>query len=60
MALELGFLKVIYSTWVSMTPTTTFILEEEPIQYKYNLIKFLSSVSKIISSQKFADIMYRC
>ena len=33
MALRLGFVKVIYSEWVSMTPTT-FILEEELIQYQ--------------------------
>ena len=31
-ALSLNFLKVIYSTWVSVTPRT-FIMEEELIHY---------------------------
>ena len=30
----------------------TFILEETPIQHQYNLIQFLSNLSKIIPSQK--------
>ena len=52
MALRLGFLKVIYSRWVRMT-TPTLILEEELIQYYYNLILFFSNLSKIIPSQKY-------
>ena len=35
----------------------TFILEEELIQYKCNLIQFLSNISEIIPSQKAADII---
>ena len=55
MALRLGFLKVIYSGWVIVPPT--FILEEQLIQYLYNLMQFLSNLSKIIPSQKTADII---
>ena len=35
----------------------TFILKEELIQYSYNLILFLRNLSKIIPSQKTADII---
>ena len=35
----------------------TFILEEKPIQYQYNLIQFLSNLCKIIPFQKTADII---
>ena len=35
----------------------TFILEEELILYKYNLITFLNIVSKIIPSKEYADII---
>ena len=38
MALRLGILKVIYSEGVIMV--STFILEEELIQYQYNLIQW--------------------
>ena len=55
MALKLGFSKVICFGWVSTT-LPTFILEER-IQHEYNLIQFLSNLSKIIPSQKTADIM---
>ena len=34
-----------------------FILEEKLIQYKYNLIQFLSILSEIIPSQKTGDII---
>ena len=30
---RLGFLKVVYSGWVNMIPSSTFILEEELVQY---------------------------
>ena len=33
----------------------TFTLEEELIQYKYNLIQFLSNLFEIIPSQKTAN-----
>ena len=52
----LRFLKVICSGWISTTPPT-FILEEELIQYKCNLIQFLSNISEIIVSQKAAVIV---
>ena len=35
----------------------TFILEETLIQYKCNLIQFLSNISEIIPSQKAADVI---
>ena len=35
----------------------TFILEEELIQYKCNLIQFLSNISEIIPGQKADDII---
>ena len=57
MDLELGFLKVICSGWVSMTPLPTIIMEEELIQYKHNLMQLLSNLSEIIPSQKTADII---
>ena len=34
-----------------------FILEEDLIQYKYNFLQFLTTLSKIILSQKTADII---
>ena len=37
-------------------PPPTFVLEEELIQYKYNLKQLLSNLSEIIPSQKTADI----
>ena len=42
-----------------MTTARTFILEEELIQYWYNLIQFLSNLPKIISSQKTVDIIFQ-
>ena len=57
MAVKLNSLKVIYSGWIRMTPPPTFILEEELIQYKCNLMQFLSNISEIIPSQKAADII---
>ena len=53
-------LKAIYSGLFIMTPPRpppTFVLEEELIQYKYNLMQFLSNLSKVILSQKTADIL---
>ena len=45
-SLELGFLGVIYSVWVSITsPSPNFILEEKVIQYKYNFMQFLINLS---------------
>ena len=41
---RLGFLKVIYSEWVSMTPQALY-WKENLIQYWYNLIEFLSNLS---------------
>ena len=58
-------LKVIYSGW-SVLPSApppppplppTFILEEELVQYQYNLIQFLSNLSKTIPHQKTTDII---
>ena len=49
MALRLGFLKVIYSGWVSMTPPNLHVGRKT--------IQFLSNLSKIILSQKTADII---
>ena len=43
--------------YVGQYDPPTFILEDELIQYQYNLIKFLSNVFKIIPSQKTADII---
>ena len=57
MALKLGSLKVIYSGWVSMIPPPIFILKEELIQYKSNLIKLLSNLSEMIPGQKADDIV---
>ena len=37
-------------------PPFTFILKEELIQYLYNLIQFLSNLSKIMPGQKTANI----
>ena len=53
-------MKAIYSGLFIMTPPRpppTFVLEEELIQYKYNLMQFLSNLSKVILSQKTADIL---
>ena len=55
MALKPGIFKVIYSGWIIVPPT--FILEEQLIQNLYNLMQFLSNLSKIIPSQKTADII---
>ena len=43
--------------WVGQYDPTTFILEEELIQYQYDLLQFLRDLPKIISSQKNADII---
>ena len=40
----------------SPPPTPTFVFEGF-IQYKYNLMQFLSNLSKLIPSQKTADII---
>ena len=48
-------MKVIYPGWV-ITPST-FILEEQLIQYIHNLMQFLSNLSKIIPIQENADII---
>ena len=55
-------LKVIYSGWSVLPsapppPPQTFILEEELVQYQYNLIQFLSNLSKTIPHQKTTDII---
>ena len=52
-------LKVIYSGWsvLPSAPPPTFILEEELVQYQYNLIQFLSNLSKTIPHQKTTDII---
>ena len=54
-------LKVIYSGWFVLPPAPppppTFILEEELVQYQYNLIQFLSNLSKTIPHQKTTDII---
>ena len=55
-------LKVIYSGWsvlpsATPPPPPTFILEEELVQYQYNLIQFLSNLSKTIPHQKTTDII---
>ena len=57
-----GLLKVIYSGWSVLPsapppPPSTFILEEELVQYQYNLIQFLSNLSKTIPHQKTTDII---
>ena len=54
-------LKVIYSGWSVLPsapppPPPTFILEEL-VQYQYNLIQFLSNLSKTIPHQKTTDII---
>ena len=43
--------------WVPQYDPPTLILEGELIQWKYNLMQFLSNLSKIIPSQKTADII---
>ena len=44
--------------WVGQyEPSPPFILEEKLMQYLYNFIQFLSNLSKIIPSQKTADII---
>ena len=43
--------------WVVQYDSPTFILEEELIQYKCNLIKLLSTISEIIPCQKVVDII---
>ena len=44
--------------WVGQyDPPKTFILEEKLIQYQYNLMQFLSNLSKIIPSQTTASII---
>ena len=52
---------VIYSGWSLLPsappPPPTFILEEELVQYQYNLIQFLSNLSKTIPHQKTTDII---
>ena len=57
MALKLGFFKVSYSESVSMAPT--FMLEEELVQYWYNLIQLISNLSKIIqkNSRYITDVI---
>ena len=42
--------------WVGQYDPPNFVLEEELIQC-YNLIQFLSNLSKIVPSQKTADII---
>ena len=55
MALSLGFSKVVYFGWVSMTPNLHIGRGTNAIKSK--LIIFLSNLSKIIPSQKTADII---
>ena len=43
--------------WVGHFTPPAFILEEQLIQYLYNLMQFLSNLSKIIPSQTNADII---
>ena len=43
--------------WVDQYDPPTFILEEELIQHKFNLIQFLSNISEIIPSQKVAVVL---
>ena len=43
--------------WVVQYDSPTFILEEELIQYKCNLIQLLSTISEIIPCQKAVDII---
>ena len=42
---------------LSPPPPLNFISEEELIQYKCNLIQFLSNISEIIPGQKADDII---
>ena len=64
MALELGFEGDLF--WVGhydppppppSSPLPILILKEELIQYKCNLIQFLSNISEIIPGQKADDII---
>ena len=60
MALELGFEGDLF--WVGHydplpSPPLNFISEDELIQYKCNLIQFLSNISEIIPGQKADDII---
>ena len=41
----------------SLSPHQTFILEDKLIQYQYKLMRLLSSLFKVIPSQKTADII---
>ena len=43
--------------WLGQYDPTTFILEEELIHYQCYLIQFFSNLSKIISSQKAAEMI---
>ena len=59
MAIGLNLFKLVFQVCKYTPPIpSTFILEEEVIQYQYyNLIQFLNNISKIIPSQKTVVII---